>query len=67
NCERLRREGAAAIALAASIDRTREYGRMPELADQLADAGFANPDVLSHCREAAMHTRGCWVIDLLLG
>jgi hypothetical protein len=41
---------------------------MPLLADALLDAGCDNEEVVQHCRlEGAMHPRGCWAIDLLLG
>ncbi len=40
---------------------------MPILADALMDAGCDNDVVLRHCRNGRRHTRGCWVIDLLLG
>jgi hypothetical protein len=45
-----------------------EYGfdRMPILADALEDAGCDDTDILNHCRSEGPHTRGCWVIDLLL-
>lgn len=36
------------------------------LADALEEAGCANTDILSHCREAGTHVRGCWVVDLIL-
>lgn len=38
------------------------------LADALEEAGCDDPAMLSHLREpGAIHVRGCWVIDLLLG
>jgi hypothetical protein len=41
---------------------------MPILADALQDAGCDHDDILNHCRDAnAMHVRGCWVVDLVLG
>lgn len=55
------------LALARGIDSGRTYDRMPILADSLEDAGCDHPDVLTHCRADRTHTRGCWVIDLLLG
>ena len=55
-------------ALARGIYDDRAFDRMPILADALQDAGCDNSDVLTHCRDAnQVHTRGCWVIDLLLG
>jgi hypothetical protein len=41
---------------------------MPILADALQDAGCDNDDILDHCRDSnGAHTRGCWVVDILLG
>jgi hypothetical protein len=40
---------------------------MPELADALEQAGCTQADILAHCRGEALHVRGCWVVDLLLG
>jgi hypothetical protein len=36
------------------------------LHDVLLDAGCGNEEVLSHARMEDIHTRGCWLIDLLL-
>lgn len=55
------------LALAEGIYQDRAFDRMPILADTLQDAGCDNDDTLTHCRQAAEHVRGCWVIDLLLG
>jgi hypothetical protein len=47
---------------------TLDNGRLAILADALKEAGCTNPDVLSHCRQqGAVHVRGCWVIDAVLG
>jgi hypothetical protein len=47
---------------------TLDTGRLAILADALLDAGCDDEEVLAHCREQeAVHTRGCWVLDLLLG
>jgi len=55
-------------ALARGIYDEKAFDRMPILADALQDAGCDNDEVLTHCRrENWEHTRGCWVIDLLLG
>jgi hypothetical protein len=53
------------VALARGIDVDRAYDRLPILADALEDAGCADANVLSHCRGAHAHTKGCWVIELL--
>jgi hypothetical protein len=54
-------------ALASGIYADRAFERLPILADALQDAGCDNPDILTHCRGAGPHVRGCWVVDLLLG
>jgi hypothetical protein len=61
-----------ALAQAAHDDRilpagTLDTTRLAVLADALEEAGCTGADILSHCRNAGPHVRGCWVIDLLLG
>jgi hypothetical protein len=47
---------------------TLDPGRLAALADALEEAGCTNEDILGHCRQqGAVHLRGCWVVDLLLG
>lgn len=55
------------VALAIGIYEERAFERLPILADALQDAGCDDPDILGHCRGPGPHTRGCWVVDLLLG
>jgi hypothetical protein len=45
----------------------RAFERMPVLGDALEEAGCQSEEVLSHCRGPGPHTRGCWVVDLVLG
>jgi hypothetical protein len=53
--------------LAQAIYEERRWGDMPILADALLDAGCDNEEMLMHARErGAVHTRGCWLLDLLL-
>jgi hypothetical protein len=52
--------------LARIIYDDRAFGQMPDLADALEAAGCTNEDILTHCR-LGNHTRGCWLVDLLLG
>jgi hypothetical protein len=54
------------VGLARAIDEEQTFNRLPILADALEEAGCNDPDLLGHCRQAGLHTRGCWVIDLLL-
>ena len=63
----------AVVALATAIDEGRSYDKMPALADALLDADCDEEAVLRHCRgteahapDGPAHTRGCWVIDLIL-
>jgi hypothetical protein len=56
-----------AVSLARTMYASRDFGAMPILADALQDAGCDNDDILSHCRGAGPHVRGCWVVDLVLG
>jgi hypothetical protein len=53
---------------ARTIYESRDFARLPALADDLEAGGFAYADVLRHCRQPGVeHVRGCWVLDLLLG
>lgn len=58
---------STAVGLAQSMYESRDFGAMPILADALEEAGCDNPDVLTHCRGTVPHSRGCWVVDLVLG
>ena len=56
------------VRIAGGIYEEKAFHRMGILADALLDAGCDDEEVLTHCREqGAVHARGCWVIDLLLG
>jgi hypothetical protein len=57
----------AVIQLARHIYAERAFTDLPILADALEEAGCADADVLGHCRGSGPHTRGCWVVDLVLG
>jgi hypothetical protein len=52
--------------LAHTIYGGRLFDRLPILADALEEAGCDNEDILNHCRSKGEHTRGCWVVDLVL-
>jgi hypothetical protein len=42
--------------------------RLAVLSDALEEAGVTDPDILGHLRQqGAVHVRGCFVVDLLLG
>jgi hypothetical protein len=53
--------------LAQAVYEERAFDRLPVLGDALEEAGCDGAVILSHCREAGAHVRGCWVVDLLLG
>ncbi len=63
----LRWNGGTIPKVAEAIYADQDFGRLPVLADALEEAGCTNPDILSHCRGAGPHIRGCWVVDLLRG
>jgi hypothetical protein len=57
-----------AVTLARQMYESRDFSAMPILADALQDAGCDSDNILSHCRDPnAVHVRGCWVVDLVLG
>jgi hypothetical protein len=58
---------AAVTALAERMYADREFGAMSDLGDALQDAGCEDAAVLEHCRGEGPHSRGCWVVDLVLG
>ena len=53
--------------LAGAIYDERAWDNMPILGDALEDAGCQDARLLDHCRGSGTHTRGCWVVDLVLG
>jgi hypothetical protein len=56
------------LALARQADESGDYSALPILADALQDAGCDDEIMLSRCRaESGIHSRGNWVVDLLLG
>jgi hypothetical protein len=59
--------GRTVPKLAAAIYEERAFDRLPILADALEESGCTDAAILAHCRTPAVHVRGCWVVDLLLG
>jgi hypothetical protein len=55
------------VHLAQAIYDNRAFDRMPALADALHEAGCDYEEILDHCRAPALHVRGCWALDLILG
>jgi hypothetical protein len=66
NLARLMWNTAPIPALAQVIYEQRAFDRMPILADALEEAGCDNEPIITHCRQPAEHTRGCWVLDWVL-
>ena len=58
---------AAASCLARMIYDDDRFGDMPYLADALEDGGCDCEAILDHCRAKGVHSRGCWVVDAVLG
>ena len=67
NPEWLSRNKNAGLNLAKRIYEEANFALMPALATALANAGCDNSYIFDHCRRSVLHTRGCWVLDLLLG
>jgi hypothetical protein len=59
-------DGGVVEKLARDIYDEGAFDRLPILGDALEEAGCADPFLLSHCHSGAEHTRGCWVVDLVL-
>jgi hypothetical protein len=55
-----------AVALARQMYENRDFLLMGVLSDALQDAGCPDGDLLNHCRSQGVHTRGCFVVDLVL-
>ena len=55
------------VKMAHSIYDDRAFDRLPILTDALQEAGCTDAEILTHCRGAGPHVRGCWVVDLILG
>jgi hypothetical protein len=59
---------ADVMLLARGIYDEKAFDRMPILADALQDANCTSDDILNHLRDPhAVHVRGCWALDLVLG
>jgi hypothetical protein len=43
-----------------------DFAALPILADALEEAGCTDKQLLAHCRGSHGHTRGCWLLELLL-
>jgi hypothetical protein len=55
------------VSLARGIYEEKAWDRMILLGDALMDTGCEHEEILGHCRSFWSHSRGCWVVDALLG
>ena len=55
------------VEIARGIVDDRAWDRLPILSDALQEAGCDREDILTHCLNNGPHSRGCWVVDLILG
>jgi hypothetical protein len=62
----LRWNGKCVGRLALGIADELRFDDLPVLGDALEDAGCQDEELLEHCRRTGGHTRGCWVVDILL-
>jgi hypothetical protein len=63
----LRWADGAVVKIARAIYDGRQFDDLPVLGDALEEAGCDHEEILTHCRGAGSHARGCWVVDLVLG
>jgi len=55
------------VRMARAIYEERRWEDLPVLGDALEEAGCNDAVLLTHCRGPGPHTRGCAVVDALLG
>lgn len=55
------------LAILAGVEASRDFARLPVLADALEDAGCDSVPVLAHLRANHRHGWFCWAADLLAG
>jgi hypothetical protein len=60
-------QDGAVPRLARALYEERGFDHLPILADALEEAGCTDAEILGHCRGPGSHTRGCWLVDSLLG
>ena len=60
-------ESGGVLCLASKINEQANYALMPALGKALQSAGCRDEEILGHCRPARFHTKGCWLIDDILG
>jgi hypothetical protein len=55
------------VLLAQAIYEDRAYDRISKLGEAIKERGCDDREILNHCRSQTEHTRGCWVVDAILG
>jgi hypothetical protein len=55
------------VGIARAVYQAQAFDGLPILADALEDAGCDDANALDHLRSPGPHTRGCWVLDCILG
>jgi hypothetical protein len=65
--EWLQWEAGVLEELAGGIYDECRWLEMTVLGDALEDAGCTHDDMIDHCHQGGPHTRGCWVLDIILG
>jgi hypothetical protein len=60
-------ENGTVVRLAQAVYSGCRFADLLILADVLEEAGYTDPDLLSHLRGPGRHVRGCWPVDLILG
>jgi hypothetical protein len=63
----VKNNGGRVRSLVATIYDTLDFAGLPILADALEEAGCDDVSLLGHLRSSALHVRGCWSLELLLG
>lgn len=59
--------GSEAMAFARQIYDEEEFDKLPNLAYALQATGCTAAAALRHCCRGTLHSRGCWVLDQILG
>jgi hypothetical protein len=55
------------VQMADAIYKVGDFAALPVLADALEEAAVTDADALAQLRGEALHARGCWAVDRVLG
>jgi hypothetical protein len=53
--------------MAEAIYARRAFDTMPALGIELEARGCPNSELVAHCVESSVHSRGCWALDIARG